>query len=515
VIQFLLNNELVNLDKIDPNTTVLQYLRDMRSRKGTKEGCASGDCGACTVVTVELDADNQLVYKNINACITFVSALNGKQLLSIEDIKPDQGLHCTQQAMVDNDGSQCGYCTPGFVMSLFALKKHQSAYDKHSVHQALAGNLCRCTGYRAIDSAAEQALNTYAVDHFEPLIDNTKTQLANLANNADELNIGHDTSHCHIPQNITALASLYLTHPDSTLLAGGTDLAITVTQHHQPFSRLISLANVAELKEVSIEDKQIVIGAAVSLDECQRLVAPFYEDFSKLFDRFASLQIRHQATLAGNIANASPIGDTPPALIALDAQLTLRKGAVQRVVSIADFFTDYRKTVLQPSEFIENIVIPTNSTTAIKGSTLLSQENFHFKIYKVSKRLDDDISAICVACFLQLDEQQKVSTIRLAYGGMAAIAKRAQQTEQALLGKAWNIENVAQAVTQLSNDFQPMSDFRASNRYRLLCAENLLYKFFHESQHSLAGDDNDDLTSKGIDPKIQRSHLKTRISDYV
>jgi len=511
VIQFLLNNELVSLDQINPNTTVLQYLRDMRSRTGTKEGCASGDCGACTVVTVELDTNAQLVYKNINACITFVSALDGKQLLSIEDIKPSQGLHCTQQAMVDNDGSQCGYCTPGFVMSLFALKKHQSEYDKHSVQQALGGNLCRCTGYRAINSAAEQALNTFEVDHFEPLADQTKADLAQLASHTNTQIIEQDKQRCHLPKDIDSLAQIYLENPDSTLLAGGTDLAIAVTQHHQQFSSLISLSNVNELKQVSIDDQYITIGAAVTLAQCQSLLAPYYDDFANLFDRFASLQVRHQATLAGNIANASPIGDTPPALIALGAKLTLRKGTQQRVVSVADFFIDYRKTVLQPSEFIEKIQIPIIEQPAPNKTNKSLHKTFHFKIYKVSKRLEDDISAICVGCFLQLDDQQQVTTIRLAYGGMAAIAKRATHTEQSLIGKTWNIENITDAMAQLRLDFQPMSDFRASNRYRLLCAENLLHKFYYESQGIHSNNDG----SPSAESAINKSHLKTRISDYV
>ncbi|NRA21642.1 MAG: xanthine dehydrogenase small subunit [Oceanospirillaceae bacterium] len=489
MIEFLLNNEIVCLTDINPNTTVLQYLRDQQQRCGTKEGCASGDCGACTVVTVELDAQHTLQYKNINACITLISALHGKQLISIEDLKVEQQLHSTQQAMVDTDGSQCGFCTPGFVMSLFALQKHQSGYDKHAVQQALAGNLCRCTGYRAIDSAAKQALTSPPLDHFDPLADDTRDTLLQLAKNSSACpSIEHQGKICHLPSNIQTLTELLRIHPESTLLAGGTDLAIEVTQHGREFSQLISMLGVSELQQVTITDQQLEIGAAVSLNACQDILRGPFVDFANLLERFASLHVRHTATLAGNIANASPIGDTPPALIALNASLVLRSADQQRTELIEDFFVDYRKTTLQQGEFIEKIIIP------------IPQQDFHFKVYKVSKRLDDDISAICAAHYLCLDKDNRVSEIRMAYGGMAAIAKRASHTEAALLGELWNQATVDKALLHLSTDFQPLSDFRASDQYRLRCAQNLLHKFFLETQATI------DVTTGAI---------KMRISDYV
>ncbi|NQZ31087.1 MAG: xanthine dehydrogenase small subunit [Oceanospirillaceae bacterium] len=497
MIEFLLNNKIVRLADIDPNTTVLEYLRDQQ-RVGTKEGCASGDCGACTVVTAELDTQQQLSYKNINACITFIGAMHGKQLITIEDLKSGNNLHSTQLAMVDTDGSQCGFCTPGFVMSLFSLQKHQKTYDRATVQQSLAGNLCRCTGYKAIDNAAQQALTCPASDQFDAAKEQTKQSLKQISSNSEACpSIGKNNNICHLPQDAQSLADLLIQYPQCTLVAGSTDLAIEVTQNAKEFNHLISTAYVSELKQTTITEQQISIGAAVTLNQCQHLLHQPFPDFASLLERFASLQVRNQGTLAGNIANASPIGDTPPALIALNAHMILRCANTQRSELVEDFVVDYRKTTLASSEFIEKIVIP------------IPQHDFHFKIYKVSKRLDDDISAICVANYLCLDAAGKVSEIRLAYGGMAAIAKRAVQTEAALLGKTWNEANIEAALLKLSDDFQPLSDFRASNQYRMLCAQNLLRKFFYETPHSSEMTDNTHLATD-IGGK-----MNMRISDYV
>ncbi|MEH6445219.1 MAG: xanthine dehydrogenase small subunit [Oceanospirillaceae bacterium] len=499
MIEFLLHDEKITLDDIDPNTTVLEFLRNHRQLTGTKEGCASGDCGACTICIVELNTQNQLEYKSINACITFISALHGKQLISVEALKQQNQLHSCQQAMLDSDGSQCGFCTPGIVMSLFALQKNQASYNRHKVQQALAGNLCRCTGYRAIDSAAKQALNSSVVDHFDPQEPSTRALLLDIQQQSahQTTQLIQDNKSCYIPKTAADLAQLLIKHPQSTLVAGGTDLAIAVTQHGASFNQLIALNQVAELLEYQKTDQQITLGAALSLDRCQRLMADTFDDFSVLLDRFASLQVRNQGTIGGNIANASPIGDIPPALIALDAQLQLQYDKTVRTMQLADFFIDYRKTALQTSEFITNIIID------------IPTKPFIFKIYKISKRLDDDISALCAACFVQLDARNRVLKIRLAYGGMAAIAKRAVKTEQALLGKIWSVENIAFAANCLSDDFQPLSDFRASSEYRLTVAKNLLHKFFIESaDYDVTGCD---VTAS--DNAEFASH--TRIFDYV
>jgi xanthine dehydrogenase small subunit len=492
VIEFLLNDEKVILQDIDPNTTVLQYLREHRRRMGTKEGCASGDCGACTVAMVQLSDQGQLEYKTINACITFISALAGKQLLSIEDLKSDKELHSTQKSMVDSDGSQCGFCTPGFVMSLFTLQKNQKKYSRHAVQQALAGNLCRCTGYQAIDNAAKQALSSTVVDHFDPCEQSTATKLRNLTNDFEQQAVLELNQHkAYIPKDIKNLVKLLNGLADSQIVAGGTDIAIPVTQHAKPITQLISISQIKELQQYNITENTIEIGACVTLHQCQTILAPYFTDFSLLLERFASLQIRNQGTLAGNIANASPIGDTPPALIALGASIQLTSVQGQRQILLEEFFIDYRQTQLAAGEFIEKIIIPLPKKA--------SDHRQFFKVYKISKRLDDDISALCAAFAVTLDKYNKIITIKLAFGGMAAIAKRATLTEKSLTNRIFSEETIETTLNLLAKDFQPLTDFRASSDYRLLVAQNLLRKFYIE-----CNTDNSEQNSGN-----------TRIFDYV
>jgi len=461
VIRFLLDQELRVEEQLDPNLTVLQYLRERCGKTGTKEGCASGDCGACTVVLAEPDGD-RLRYRTVNSCLTFVAALDGKQLISVEDLKHQGRLHSVQQAMVDCHGSQCGYCTPGFVMSLFALQKNVAAPDDAATHEALAGNLCRCTGYRPILAAAEQACAGRQPDQFDAREQQTLERLEALAP-APDTRLEGANRRCHSPTTLSELASLYLAHPEARLLAGGTDLALEVTQQHRRLETLIYLGNLPELRGVTVGDDSIEIGAATPLADCAAALAADYPDFGALLQRFASLQIRNQGTLGGNIGNASPIGDSPPLLLALGASLLLRQGERLREMALDDFFLDYRKTALEPGEFIQAVRVPR------------TREGLVFRAFKVSKRLDDDISAVCAAFALELD-RDRVAAVRIAYGGMAATPKRAAQCEQALLGQPWNAASIERAVQALAEDFAPLSDFRASREYRLLTAQNLLRK---------------------------------------
>jgi xanthine dehydrogenase small subunit len=484
VIQFLLNRELRSEHALDPNLTVLEYLREHLGKPGTKEGCASGDCGACTVVVGELlqdaSGDERLRYRSLNSCLTFVSSLHGKQLISVEDLKHQGQLHSVQQAMADCHGSQCGFCTPGFVMSLFALQKNSADADLHQAQEALAGNLCRCTGYRPILAAAEQSCcqANRQPDQFDNQQAETIAQLKAIApTETGELNSGD--KRCLVPLTVADLADLYGSHPEARLLAGGTDLALEVTQFHRALPVMIYVGNVAEMKRIEHFDDRIEIGAATPLTDCYTALNAEYPDFGQLLHRFASLQIRNQGTLGGNIGNASPIGDSPPLLIALGAQIVLRKGDVTRTLALEDYFIDYRITARQESEFIEKIIVP----RARKA----------FRAYKVSKRLDDDISAVCAAFDLHT-ENGMITDARAAFGGMAAIPKRARACEEALLGKPWNSATLEAACAALAKDFSPLSDFRASKEYRLLSAQNLLRKYFIE---------------------LQTPHIETRVTAYV
>ncbi|WP_339490535.1 xanthine dehydrogenase small subunit [Pseudomonas sp. EL_65y_Pfl2_R95] len=471
MIQFLLNRELRTEQQLDPNVTVLNYLREHLGKPGTKEGCASGDCGACTVVVGELeirDGRERVRYRTLNSCLTFVSSLHGKQLISVEDLKHQGQLHSVQQAMVDCHGSQCGFCTPGFVMSLFALQKNSSGYNKAETLEALAGNLCRCTGYRPIIDAAEQACCQKQPDQFDMAEAQTIAQLKTIAPiDTAELNSGD--KRCLLPLTVADLADIYAANPEARLLAGGTDLALEVTQFHRELPVMIYVGHIESMKRVEVTDDTIEIGAATALSDCYSALAKDYPDFGELLHRFASLQIRNQGTLGGNIGNASPIGDAPPLLIALGAQIVLRKGNESRTLPIEDYFIDYKVTARQEAEFIEKIIVPR------------AQANRAFRAYKVSKRLDDDISAVCAAFNIEVADGV-VQNARIAFGGMAAIPKRAAACEAALNGAAWYPGVIEQACTALAEDFTPLSDFRASKEYRLLIAQNLLRKFFLEMQ---------------------------------
>ncbi|MGE8296834.1 MAG: xanthine dehydrogenase small subunit [Pseudomonas sp.] len=467
MIQFLLNRELRTEHALDPNVTVLNYLREHVGKTGTKEGCASGDCGACTVVVGELDGE-RVRYRTLNSCLTFVSSLHGKQLITVEDLKHQGKLHSVQQAMVDCHGSQCGFCTPGFIMSLFALQKNSSGFDKGATMEALAGNLCRCTGYRPIIDAAEQACCQKQPDQFDAFESDTVAKLKSIApRETAELNSGD--KRCLVPLTVADLADLYTANPEARLLAGGTDLALEVTQFHRELPVMIYVGHIEDMKRIEVTDEAIEIGAAAALSDCYEALSHEYPDFGELLHRFASLQIRNQGTLGGNIGNASPIGDAPPLLIALGAQIALRQGNTRRILPLQDYFLDYKVTARQEAEFIEKIIVPRK------------QANQAFRAYKVSKRLDDDISAVCAAFNLTI-EDGVVRDARIAFGGMAAIPKRASACEAALVGSAWYPGVIERACVALGEDFTPLSDFRASKEYRLLTAQNLLRKFFLEQQ---------------------------------
>ncbi len=466
-IRFVMGGTMRELRDVDPNRTVLDWLRTAVGRTGTKEGCAEGDCGACSVVLGELDGQS-IRYRAVNACILFMPTLDGKQLITVEDLKRSDGaLHPVQQAMVDCHGSQCGFCTPGFVMSLFALFRTTKKPDRQEIDDALAGNLCRCTGYRPIVDAAREMYRAGTDDQFAA--DEAKTvKLLRGLRRKETLALEHKGRRWFAPTTVEELAKLRQRHPEACIVAGGTDAGLWVTKQHRDLETILYTGNVAALKRVRVTAKAIEIGAAVTCSDAMGVIAGAYPAFGELLRRFGSVQIRNSATLGGNVANGSPIGDSMPALIALGATVVLRKGAARRELALEDLYLGYRETAMKRGEFVEAVRLPKPSADASFGA------------YKISKRFDQDISAVCGAFGLVRDGD-RVRDIRICYGGMAATPKRAAGCEAALRGETWSEDTVATAARALAQDFSPISDMRASGRYRELVARNLLHRFWLET----------------------------------
>ncbi len=483
-VRFILDGTAREVRDAAPTRSVLQYLREDLGRSGTKEGCAEGDCGACTVVLAEADGD-RLHCRAVNACIQFVPTLDGKALFTVESLRrADGSLHPVQQAMVDCHGSQCGFCTPGFVMSLFALYKNNAAPSRQEIDDALAGNLCRCTGYRPIVAAAakmyEMADATVAADwaglvccgQSPAAAESEQALLGQLKSlqRSEPLVTGDGHAQLHAPQTLEQLAALRLRHPAARILAGGTDVGLWVTKQLRDIGDILYVGNVAELAQLRVTATHLDIGAAMSFSALQPALVEHFPEMGELLRRFASPPIRNAATLGGNIANGSPIGDAMPPLIALGTKLVLRKGAAMRELELEAFYLDYQKTALKAGEFVERILIPLHNPL----------RQTQFRVYKLSKRGDQDISALCAAFWLVL-RGGRVQAARIAFGGMAAIPKRGRQCEAALLDKEWNEANAQAAAQCLDTDFQPIGDMRASAAYRALAARNLLQRFYLET----------------------------------
>lgn len=440
-ITFLLNGETVELADVDPTATLLDWLREDRGLTGTKEGCNEGDCGACTVMVTDTDGA-----KALNSCILFLPQLHGKAVRTVEGASgPNKEPHPVQQAMVDLHGSQCGFCTPGFVMSMVA--SHANGATDHDTQ--LAGNLCRCTGYapiiRAAEAAEAQPVPVWVKD--EPVA--TSAAPTTLPGSSDEL------------------AALYANHPDATLVAGATDVGLWVTKQLRDLAPVIFLNRCVDLKKVTITEDEIRFGAMVDMNRMSEALADIHPSYAEMIRRYASVQVRHAATVGGNIANGSPIGDNPPALIALGATLHLRHGDERRSIPLEDFFIDYGKQDRSPGEFVEAVSFP--------------RQPDRLKCYKLSKRFDQDISAVC-GCFNITIAKGTVTDAHIAFGGMAGIPKRASNVEAALIGQPWTPQTIQAALPAFGTDYAPLTDMRASATYRLETAKAMLERYFLEDQ---------------------------------
>jgi xanthine dehydrogenase small subunit len=463
----------VALRQFSPRATVLDWLREDMGAKGTKEGCAEGDCGACTVVLARLKA-GQIVYEPYNACILLLGQIDGGELITIEDLASGGELHPLQQAMVDAHASQCGFCTPGIVMSLFAAYHSGQAVTYAGLCDQLAGNLCRCTGYRPIISAALHSCAGEPADHFATTSEERAAALARLDDHRDVF-VGGEAAFFAAPASLDSLAALYARFPDATLVGGATDVGLWVTKHLRDLKRVIWLGRVAGLDAVGESaDGLLSFGAALKLEDAAPPLGEIHPDLSEVLRRFGSKQVRVSGTVGGNIANGSPIGDLAPALIALGGRVVLRKGDKTRTVPLEDFFIAYGKQDREPGEFVLAVETPRLET------------HQRYRAFKVSKRFDEDISAVMLAVRIDVDGR-RILGARIACGGMAATPKRAEKAERALAGA--NLDQPASweaARAALSKDFAPLTDQRASAAYRMTVAANLLEKALMEMSGAAA-----------------------------
>ena len=463
-INFVWENKIFSINNPDPNETILNYIRLKLKKTGTKEGCAEGGCGACTIVLGELE-NNKIVYKAINSCISFLPSLERKQLILVEDLVTEKGkLHVVQDAMIKYHGSQCGFCTPGFVMSLFAMYKNFNSYNKEKIQDSISGNLCRCTGYRPIIDAAKSLNNVSKLDKFNKNKKKTLKLLKKI--NSENIALNNGSKKYFSPKNIKELRKIISYNPNAIFLSGGTDLSLNVTKQRKDINNIISLNSIKELKFIKEKNDIVQVGAATPLIEFEQFIKKHYPDFNSILKRYGSVQIRNVGTIAGNIATASPIGDTLPLLLSLDAKIVLQKNSKKTVLPLNKFFISYRKTKLQKGQFIHSIIIP------------ILKRNI-FKAYKISKRVDDDISSVCASFNLEVINK-KIKNIKIAYGGMASIPKRAINCEKILINSSLSEDSFNKAKKYLEKDFAPINDMRASKDYRMEVAKNLLMKCFIE-----------------------------------
>lgn len=468
-IEFVLNGLPRKINALDPTLTVLRYLRETERLVGTKEGCAEGDCGACTAVVAELK-NGEVHYKAINTCIHFLGMLDGKALLTVEYLGNGQELHPVQSALADNHASQCGFCTPGFVMSLFAGLQQGVGPERREIDDLFAGNLCRCTGYGPILAAARHALQ-----NGPSASTNRDREIADALTGLgcdDSVRTVYAGREFFAPATKGELSDLLDRYPDAVLVAGATDAGLFVTKAHRSLPTVIHVGKVQGLGEIALEKDGVRIGAAATYQAVRPILGELYDDIGELIRRIGGVQVRSVGTVGGNIANGSPIGDMPPALIAAGATLTLRRGTTQRTIDLEDYFIDYGRQDRREGEFLESIFVPAPAPNSV------------LKCYKISKRFDQDISAVCAVFNLAFDTSGDVDVVRwarLAFGGMAATPIRARVCEDFLVGKAWTEATVSDAIDLLDDCYEPLTDWRASSGYRRRVSANLLRKYFLET----------------------------------
>jgi xanthine dehydrogenase small subunit len=448
MIRYLLDGEAIEVEEAEPTATLLDHLRYTLRRTGTKEGCAEGDCGACTVLLGDLDGD-RVQWRAVNACILFLPMLDGKALRTVESLG---GEHPVQREMVERHGSQCGFCTPGFVMSLYGRCIGAAGTEGVPVGDVIAGNLCRCTGYGPILAAGEAVL--VAAE------DDSATVAALRALRPA---YGH-------PATADELADLLVAQPETRIVAGATDVGLWVTKQLRDLGPTVFVGDIADLRRIEETEEALTLGAAVRYSEAREPLARLHPDLGELVRRIGGVQVRNAGTIGGNIANGSPIGDMPPALIALGAELTLRRGGARRTIPLEAFFLAYGRQDLAPGEFVESVRIPRLEAGAL------------VRIVKLSKRFDSDISAVCGAFAIRFGGG-RIAAARVAFGGMAGIPARAPQCEAALTGQPWTEETVESAARALAADYQPLSDLRGSAKYRGAVAANLLRRLWVETQN--------------------------------
>jgi len=469
-LRFILNDRDVVLTSVAPDMTLLDWLRLSRNLRGTKEGCAEGDCGACTVLVGKRVGD-ELVYEGVNACIRFMGSLDCCHVVTVEHLAPNEGrLHPVQQAMVDFHGSQCGFCTPGFIMSLYGLWMKSPTPSDFEIEKALQGNLCRCTGYEAIIRSA-RAISSYGRVAEDSLAKERASIVARLAalDDGARVEIGEGGQRFVVPASVDDLGAVLETEPKATVVAGSTDVGLWVTKMMRNISPTVFIGGVKELRSMCDEDGVITIGAGVTYSEAFDFLSRRIPVLGALIARIGGEQVRNMGTIGGNIANGSPIGDMPPALIALGSTLTLRKGTARRTIPLEEFFIAYGKQDRQPGEFVESVQVP------------VPAEGIRYAVHKISKRREEDITATLGAFHLELAGDGTVAAIRIAYGGMAATPKRASAVEAALTGKPWTESTVEAAIPAYEQDFTPLTDMRATAEYRMLAAKNLLRRFYLET----------------------------------